>query len=69
MKQAIINILKAISVLLVFASCFGMIYAGAYVLDDGLGGCKFPGIFSIFVGFLFFIIFIANYIDSACARF
>lgn len=69
MKQAIINILEVISVLLMFAICFGMIYAGAYVLDDGLGGCKFPGIFSIFVGFFSLIIFIANYIDSACARF
>ena len=69
MKQVIINILEATSVLLMFAICFGMVYAGAYVLDDGLGGSQFPGIFSIFVGFFSLIIFMANYIDSACARF
>lgn len=69
MKQTLINILEAISVLLMFAICFGMIYAGAYVLDDGLGGSKFPGIFSIFTGFFSLILLLANYIDSACARF
>lgn len=69
MKQFIINALEVLSVIAMFAICFGMIYAGSYVLDDGLGGCKFPGIFSIIVGFFSMIVFIANYIESACARF
>ncbi len=68
MKQFIINCLEAVSLFMIFAVTFLTVYAGSFVLDDGLGGSPVPGLIGIFTGLFFFAVIINAVIDSVCAR-
>ena len=65
MKRFLINALEAVAILFVFVVFFGMIYAAAFILDDGFGAYA-PAWIAITVGFFFFVIVIANVIESVC---
>lgn len=64
MKKYFLSAIESICMALVFVFSFFLVYAGAFVLDDGLGGSPVPAICTIILGFVFFAIVITAIIEQ-----
>ena len=64
MKTIFLTLAEIVCIFLMFAVCGLLMWAGAYVLSDGLGGSPVVGWASIVVGFLSYVVFSGNIINA-----